>query len=45
MPVSENISFQTEISYTGKGAELVYNNALVNGTAQFKLNYIEYPFY
>ena len=43
MPVSENISFQTEISYTGKGAELVYNNAIVNGTAQFKLNYIEVP--
>ncbi len=43
MPVSENISFQTEISYTGKGAELVYNNAFVNGTAQFKLNYIEVP--
>ena len=43
MPISENISFQTEISYTGKGAELVYNNAIVKGTAQFKLNYIEVP--
>ena len=43
MPVSENISFQTEISYTGKGAELIYNYAIVNGTAQFKLNYIEVP--
>ncbi len=43
MPVSENISFQTEISYTGKGAELIYNYAIVKGTAQFKLNYIEVP--
>ena len=43
MPVAENISFQPEISYTGKGAELVYNYAIVEGTAQFKLNYIEVP--
>jgi hypothetical protein len=43
LPIGDNIAFQPEISYTGKGAELVYNNALVNGTAQFKLNYIEVP--
>jgi hypothetical protein len=43
LPISNNISLQPEISYTGKGAELVYNNALVSGTAQFKLDYIEVP--
>lgn len=43
MPIAENIALQPEISYTGKGAELVYNNAFVSGTAQFKLDYIEVP--
>jgi hypothetical protein len=43
LPLSDNISLQPEISYSGKGAELVYSNALVSGTAQFKLNYIEVP--
>ena len=43
LPVTNFISIQPEISYTGKGAELVYNNALVSGTAQFKLDYIEVP--
>ena len=43
LPISDNIALQPEISYTGKGAELVYNNALVSGTAQFKLDYIEVP--
>jgi hypothetical protein len=43
VPLADNIAFQPEISYTGKGAELVYNNALVSGTAQFKLDYIEVP--
>ena len=43
LPISNNIALQPEISYTGKGAELVYNNALVSGTAQFKLDYIEVP--
>ncbi|WP_238567372.1 porin family protein [Flavobacterium sp. 83] len=43
LPVSNFIAIQPEISYTGKGAELVYNNALVSGTAQFKLDYIEVP--
>ena len=44
LPISDNIFLQPEISYTGKGSELVYNNALVSGTAQFKLDYIEIPF-
>ena len=43
LPIANNISLQPEISYTGKGAELVYNNAFVSGTAQFKLDYIEVP--
>ncbi|MFV8271362.1 porin family protein [Flavobacterium sp. GT2N3] len=43
LPLSNNIALQPEISYTGKGAELVYSNALVSGTAQFKLDYIELP--
>ncbi|MFV8369893.1 porin family protein [Flavobacterium sp. LB2R40] len=43
LPLATNIAIQPEISYTGKGAELVYNNALVSGTAQFKLDYIEVP--
>ncbi|WP_426092309.1 porin family protein [Flavobacterium sp. DSR3-2] len=43
LPIADNIFLQPEISYTGKGSELVYNNPLVSGTAQFKLNYIEVP--
>ena len=43
LPLAENIALQPEISYTGKGAELVYSNALVSGTAQFRLDYIELP--
>ena len=43
LPIADNISLQPEISYTGKGSEQVYNNALVSGTAQFKLDYIEVP--
>jgi hypothetical protein len=42
-PISNNIAIQPEISYTTKGAELVYNNALVQGTAKFNVNYIEVP--
>ncbi|MBG6111598.1 hypothetical protein H4V97_000627 [Flavobacterium sp. CG_23.5] len=43
VPVTNSISIQPEVYYTGKGAEVVYNNALANGTAKFKLNYIEVP--
>ncbi|MFV8345789.1 porin family protein [Flavobacterium sp. ZB4P13] len=43
LSIADNIALQPEISYTGKGAELVYNNAFVSGTAQFKLDYIEVP--
>lgn len=43
LPVTNSISIQPEVYYTGKGAEVVYNNAFANGTAKFKLNYIEVP--
>jgi hypothetical protein len=42
-PISNNIAIQPEISYTTKGAELVYNNAFAQGTAKFNVNYIEVP--
>lgn len=44
VPITENIALQPEISYTSKGAELVYNRPFgITGTAQFKLDYIELP--
>ncbi|MEC5165669.1 hypothetical protein RCH18_001400 [Flavobacterium sp. PL11] len=42
-PITNNIAIQPEISYTTKGAELVYDNAIVKGTAKFNTNYIEVP--
>ena len=42
-PIAKGIVIQPEISYTTKGAELVYNNAFVKGTAKFNVNYIEVP--
>ena len=42
-PVAKGIAIQPEISYTTKGAELVYNNLFVKGTAKFNVNYIEVP--
>lgn len=43
IPVSDMVSVQPEINFTTKGAQLVYNNALVQGTAKFRLNYVEIP--
>lgn len=43
LPISNSFAIQPEIYYSGKGAEVVYDNVLANGTAQFKLNYIELP--
>ncbi len=43
VPVTADFAIQPELTYNTKGAELVYNNAFVNGTAKFKLNYIELP--
>ena len=42
-PIAKGIAIQPEISYTTKGAELVYNNLFVKGTAKFNVNYIEVP--
>ena len=42
-PITNSIAIQPEINYTTKGAELVYNNAVVQGTAKFNVNYIEVP--
>lgn len=42
-PITNSIAIQPEISYTTKGSELVYNNAIANGTSKFNVNYIEVP--
>lgn len=42
-PITNSIAIQPEISYTTKGAELVYDNAFAQGTAKFNINYIEVP--
>ena len=42
-PIAKGSAIQPESSYTTKGAELVYNNAFVKGTAKFNVNYIEVP--
>ena len=43
LPITDAFAIQPELLYSRKGAELVYNNALAEGTAKFKLNYIELP--
>ena len=43
LPITDFIAIQPELLYSGKGAELVYNNAFAEGSAKFKLNYIEVP--
>lgn len=43
LPITGFLAIQPEILYSRKGAELVYDNAFVEGTAKFKLNYIEVP--
>lgn len=43
LPISNSLSFQPELYFTTKGAEVTYNNIFVDGTARFKLNYIEMP--
>ncbi len=42
-PINDFIAIQPELLYSRKGAELVYNNAFADGTAKFKLDYIELP--
>src|SRR5690606_33411063 len=41
LPFGEFLAIQPEILFSGKGAELKYNNAFVEGKAKFRLNYIE----
>ena len=43
LPLSDHFAIQPELYYTTKGAEVKYNNAFVDGTARFNLNYIELP--
>ena len=43
LPISNFISIQPELLFSRKGSELTYNNAFADGTAKFKLNYIEVP--
>lgn len=43
LPLTDNIAFQPELYFTTKGAEVTYNNTFVDGTARYKLNYIEMP--
>ncbi len=43
LSITESLAIQPELLYTTKGAELKYNNAFVNGTSTFRLNYLELP--
>jgi hypothetical protein len=43
VPLASMLAFQPEIYFTTKGSEVTYDNAFVNGTARYKLNYIEVP--
>lgn len=43
LPITKTFAIQPELLYTTKGSELKYNNAFVNGTSTFRLNYIELP--
>ncbi|WP_445457784.1 porin family protein [Flavobacterium sp. HNIBRBA15423] len=43
LPLTDAIAIQPELLYSRKGAELVYDNVFAEGTAKFKLNYIELP--
>ncbi len=43
LPITSSLSFQPEILFTTKGAELKYNNAFAEGTGKFRLSYIEVP--
>lgn len=43
MPIGDRFSFQPEVLYSRKGAELKYDNFFATGSSKFKLNYIEVP--
>ncbi|HUH51367.1 MAG TPA: porin family protein [Flavobacterium sp.] len=43
LPITDMIALQPEVIYSGKGAELKYDNAFATGNAKFRLSYIELP--
>ncbi len=43
LPLSSSVALQPELIYSTKGAELQYDNLFAQGTAKFRLNYIEVP--
>lgn len=43
IPILKMVAFQTELYFTSKGSEVTYKGAFANGTARFKLNYMEVP--
>ena len=43
IPIVKMVAFQTELNFTAKGSEVTYKGAFANGTARFKLNYLEVP--
>ncbi len=43
LPISSSLAIQPELNYTTKGAELQYDNLFAQGTAKFRLNYVEVP--
>ncbi len=43
LPVTSMVAIQPELYYTTKGSEVTYNNAFVDGTASFDVNYLELP--
>ncbi|WP_421763234.1 porin family protein [Ekhidna sp.] len=40
---SANGAFQTELTYSNKGAEIIYDGALGSGKYRYNLNYLEVP--
>ncbi len=43
IPVTKHFSFQPEVLYSMKGAQVNYNNLLYSGKYRFNLNYLEVP--
>lgn len=43
LPLGNLIAIQPELNFSRKGAELVYDNIFAEGTAAFKLDYLEVP--
>jgi hypothetical protein len=41
LPITNYLAIQPELYFTTKGAEVTYNDVLVDGTAEFNLNYVE----